>query len=205
MIISQKEAIEQALAAAIPYPAWRALIDDLLSRNTTTGPEPTESRVADTRMNVHRMNRWDKTAVLYPETLAALAQISEPQTWLIIAEGWCSDASQNVSVIQKMADATNGIVAVRFVVRDEHLALMDHFLTNGARAIPKLIAIDAAHNVLWQWGPRPSELAALVAADKALPEDQRKSKTELGEMIHSWYAKNKSVVLQQDISLLIVK
>lgn len=197
---SLSAAIEAALATGYAYPAYRELLDRLLAQNTTTGPEPTATRVADTRMNLTRMNRWDKTTVLSAETLAALRTISAPQTWVLIVEGWCGDASQNVSIIQHMANATGGLVNVVFVLRDENPALMDHFLTNGGRAIPKLIALNANHEVLWQWGPRPAELIALVDANKALPEDQR---TEKGALIHGWYAKNKGVALQQELSALI--
>ena len=40
---------------------------------------------------------------------------------------------------------------------------MDLFLTNGARAIPKLIVLDKDNNLLDTWGPRPAVATKMVA------------------------------------------
>ena len=40
---------------------------------------------------------------------------------------------------------------------------MDQHLTNGSRAIPKLIVFDKNDNELFSWGPRPAEAQNLFA------------------------------------------
>ena len=60
---------------------------------------------------------------------------------MVISEGWCGDAAQILPVINKMALVSNKI-EFRIVLRDENPALMDAFLTNGGKAIPKVIMID---------------------------------------------------------------
>lgn len=39
---------------------------------------------------------------------------------------------------------------------------MDLHLTNGGRAIPKLIVFDENDNKIFQWGPRPVEAQNLL-------------------------------------------
>ena len=43
-------------------------------------------------------------------------------------------------------------------LRDENLELIDRYLTNGGRSIPKLIAFDEYGNELFNWGPRPKHI-----------------------------------------------
>ena len=63
---------------------------------------------------------------------------------------------------------------------------MDRYLTNGARAIPIVIALDAEFRELGHWGPRPTELQAWVMANKgSIP------KSELYPQIRRWYARDR--------------
>ena len=56
---------------------------------------------------------------------------------------------------RKMADLTPTI-ELKIVLRDDNDEIMQQFLTNGTRAIPKLVVIDAESSVvLADWGPRP--------------------------------------------------
>ena len=62
--------------------------------------------------------------------------------WLIITEGWCGDAAQCIPTIEKIAAESKNI-ETHYVLRDENLDLIDEYLTNNARSIPKLIACAA--------------------------------------------------------------
>ena len=69
--------------------------------------------------------------------------------------GWCGDAAQILPVINKMAEVSDKI-DLRIVLRDDNENLMNLFLTNGTKSIPKLIIIDKATNkVINDFGPRP--------------------------------------------------
>ncbi|RZK45786.1 MAG: thioredoxin family protein, partial [Pedobacter sp.] len=58
---------------AMSYRDYRALVDQMLSEQKTTGPDNSPEMVDYSKMNVQRMNRLDKTAVLQDNVLAALA------------------------------------------------------------------------------------------------------------------------------------
>ncbi len=201
------------LDSAMSYETYRKLIDDLLAENRTTSKAPgfnTPAMLEYTKLNVARMNRLDKTGKLTDVTLEKLNQINQAQTWLVITEGWCGDAAQIVPVLQKMATA-NGNIQLRFILRDENPELMDAFLTQGSRSIPKLILLDPETlEVLGNWGPRPSVAQAMVLAakeemenmlDKALKAQRYE---ELKTTLHSWYAQDKTQLIQQELLDVLV-
>ena len=75
------------------------------------------------------------------------------------------------------------------MLRDENPELMDMFLTNGGRAIPKVIIMDnESGEVLNTYGPRPSEASSYVNRFKlkygTLTPDFK-------EDLQHWYNKNK--------------
>ncbi|WP_309597784.1 thioredoxin family protein [Flavobacterium oreochromis] len=66
--------------------------------------------------------------------------------------------------ISSVSDKIN----LRFVFRDANDPLMNCFLTNDARAIPKLIILDNENNELkGTWGPRPEGATNLIKSYKA--------------------------------------
>src|ERR1700757_2287617 len=58
-------------------------------------------------------------------------------TWLVITEGWCGDAAFNIPTMALIEKAFPGKIELRFVLRDTNLELMDAYLTEGGRSIPK--------------------------------------------------------------------
>jgi arginase family enzyme len=103
---------------------------------------------------------------------------------LVIAEGWCGDASNTVPIVAKLAEAVPGL-ELRVIERDANPDVMDRYLTNGSRSIPIVIALDENFQELGHWGPRPSELQAWVMANRAtIP------KTELYPKVRKWYARD---------------
>ncbi|WP_245949482.1 thioredoxin family protein [Echinicola strongylocentroti] len=134
------------------YSDYRALIDRLLLENKTTGDNHSEAMMDYTRINVQRMKRWDKTAKVSETAAASVQKIDRNQVWLVLTEAWCGDAAQNIPYIEKLA-GLNDKIQLKYILRDENLEVMDEFLTNGGRSIPKLIALDAASlEILFTWG-----------------------------------------------------
>jgi hypothetical protein len=189
-----KKIIRKSLERAISYQEYRILVSDLLANGKSTGPNQSEALTNYSLLNDKRMKRLDKTIQISEETKEAFQQIKQKQTWLILTEGWCGDAAQNIPVIYKMAEVNENI-DLKIVLRDEHLALMDLFLTNGGRAIPKLIAVDEEQNVLYTWGPRPAEAPKMLAEYKEMPGVKD---SELKKDLQVWYNKNKGQSIQQD-------
>jgi len=190
--------IEQAYT----YESYRTLIDNLFAENKTTGTDHSPAMLNYTKLNLSRMNRLDKRSRLTDSTLETLAKINRPVIWLVLTEGWCGDAAQIVPVLNHMA-ATNANITLRFILRDENLAVTDAFLTNGARAIPKILVLDATTlEVLTTWGPRPAEMQKMVLDAKAVSlattdKAERKAIAEASaNNLHLWYAKDKTKTIQ---------
>ena len=150
-----KDIISKSLENTYTYQEYRDLVKDLLAEGKSTGPEQSDYILNYSKLNNSRMKRLDKTTKISDETAQKIQKLATPQTWLVLTEGWCGDAAQNLPVIHKMAELNKNI-NLKLVLRDENLELMDLFLTNGGRSIPKLIALDTDNNVIDTWGPRPT-------------------------------------------------
>jgi len=177
------------------YSEYRALIDKLLTQGKTTGDNHSEMMVDITKLNVHRMKRLDKTVDLIPELTETLNKMSVNMIWIVLTEGWCGDAAQNLPVIAKIADASSNI-RLRLLLRDENPDVMDAYLTNGGRAIPKLICLDTESlEELAVWGPRPAPAQKMAQQYKA---DPSQPKEEFHKRLHLWYAKDNGTALQKE-------
>ncbi|MEN8966116.1 MAG: thioredoxin family protein [Polaribacter sp.] len=195
-----KNSLEKSLQNAISYETYRTLVSNLLANGKATGPLQSEALTNYSLLNDRRMKRLDKTLQISEDTITTINSIKEPQTWLTITEGWCGDAAQNLPVINKIA-AINPNINLKVVLRDENLELMDLFLTNGGRAIPKLIALDAEHNVIFTWGPRPSVATKMVVDYKA---KNGNLDAQFKQDLQVWYNKDKGKSVQEDIVRLLI-
>lgn len=191
--------MREYLEKSMTFTDYISLVDRLLAEGKTTGPIQNEAKVEFTKLNRYRINRLEKTIVLGDTIKAAARGLTRKITWLIMTEGWCGDAAQNVPAIEKIAAASDNITT-RYILRDENLELMDLYLTDGSRSIPKLIAIDdESGDVLGTWGSRP--LAAQLAFEdmKARGID----KDAILEQMQRWYNSDRSVAVQKEFEDLI--
>ena len=189
-----KEVIEKSLKNTTTYQEYKDLVKSLLDENKSTGPNQSEDLTNYSMLNDRRMKRLDKTIKITEKTATEIQKLTEPQTWLVITEGWCGDAAQNLPVIQKMA-ALNENIDLKLVLRDENLELMDLFLTNGGRSIPKLVALDKDNNVLNTWGPRPTVATKMVADYKT---EHGVLDAQFKQDLQVWYNKDKGISTQED-------
>ncbi|MDO7848851.1 thioredoxin family protein [Hymenobacter sp. M29] len=190
----------ERLNQAYSYAGYRQLLDELMARNQTTGPNQSEQLVQYARLNIKRMQRLDKTVTLLPELQKALNQLDQGYEWLVITEGWCGDAAQLVPVLEAVARASQGKISTRYVLRDENPDLMDRYLTNGSRAIPKLVVLctDTLKEKA-TWGPRPAPAQELFMRLKQAEVPYQEFVTEL----HSWYAKDHTLSTQRELLALL--
>ena len=86
---------------------------------------------------------------------------------------------------------------MKVLLRDENEELMNQFLTNGGKAIPKLIIIEEETlEVLDHWGPRPEGASKLISDYKATHGIVDEiAKTEL----QKWYLQDKGFSTQKEI------
>jgi hypothetical protein len=180
---------------ALDYKSYKELIEGLLKEGKSTGPNQSAELLQYSELNLHRMNRVEKTTTLIEDLSTKLNLIKQPQIWLILAEGWCGDAAQTIPIFH-LIEKQFPQIKIKLLLRDENVELMDLFLTNGSRSIPKVLMLDASSlNLLAQWGPRPSEATALINNLKAEKLEMMKIK----EKLHAWYAKNRGVAVQSEI------
>ncbi len=195
------EIVKKGIERSMSYSAYRGLMKQLVEEDSNTGLEKNESLAEYTKLNDRRMNRWDKTFKISEESKAKLSHFNDNITWLVITESWCGDAAHIVPVLYKIAELIN--INFRVVLRDENLELMDQFLTNGGRAIPKLIMIDnVTGEVLNTFGPRPMEATKMVVDYK---EQHGAITPEFKEALQVWYNKNKGQSIVNDIIEMLCK
>lgn len=184
---------------SMTYAEYIKLIDDLLLDGKTTGENQSEAMFNYGKLNRQRMHRLEKTVVLNDSVKEKAAKVERKMIWLVITEGWCGDAAQNIPTIEKIA-ALSANIETRYVLRDENLELMDKYLTFGARSIPKLIALDAETlEELGTWGPRPA-----IAMNYFF--EMKKSgleKPQMMENIQRWYLQDKEQSIQKEFAELL--
>jgi len=179
----------------ISYAGYRSLIDQELKLGRTTGLDHSADMLHYTKMNVQRMNRVDKTVQLSKDLMQVLEQVRGNYQILVITEGWCGDAAQIVPILPKIESAFPDKFELKFVLRDQHLSLMDAHLTNGGRAIPVVLLIDETGELVFKWGPRPQVLQNLLKGWKQEFSDMKL----VAEHLHGWYAKDKTQTTQQEL------
>ena len=191
-----KNTIQQTLLNSFSYSEYRKKVTELIAEGKSTGHEQSNDLLHYSELNEARMNRLEKTIAIVDEVKAKLENLDKKYIWLVLAEGWCGDAAQILPVIHKMAETTNK-VELKIALRDDNDALMQHFLTNGGKAIPKLIVLDAeTSEVIADWGPRPHGAKQLILDYKAAHGVvDETAKIEL----QKWYLHNKGISIQHEI------
>ena len=190
LLISQK-----TLDGGLSFAEYMKLVEGLVAENKTTGTDHSEFMVDYTRLNLQRMRRLIKTTLLLDELRETLDKLQKKMVWVVLTEGWCGDAAQIVPVIAEIARYSEKI-KLHLLLRDEHPEVMDAYLTNGSRSIPKLICLEAGSlKELGSWGPRPAAAQQMVVEGKAM----NLSKEEFIQRVHKWYADNKTLDTQKEL------
>lgn len=173
---------------------YLAFIEGLLKENKTSGPNQSDAMIHYTKMNLQRMKRWLKKGELLPETIEAIKGIKQPQKWVLITEAWCGDAAHAYPFIKMMVDQ-NPLIELEIKLRDENLLLIDQYLTNGGRSIPKLIVYNDIDQELFNWGPRPKFIQDYVMSCRK----NNVSYAEYAEKVQQMYNDNKGRCIQKEI------
>ena len=150
------------------------------------------------KLNLSRSTRVEKQFVPSDEIIEAVKKISGPQLWIVLTESWCGDSAQNLPILAKISEL-NKNVELQILLRDSNLEIMDQYLTNGTRSIPKLIAFDEDGKELFLWGARPA------AAQKLINELKEKGlqKNEWLIELHKWYSNNRGKELDKELLELL--
>lgn len=186
--VNLQNVIKDGLKNSISYSQYRREVETLVANNATSGDEQSLANINYTLLNDRRMKRWDKTIKVNEEVKKRLSALKKNVTWLVLTESWCGDAAHVIPVMNKITELSEHI-SLRLVYRDKNKVLMDQFLTNGSKSIPKLIMIDdVSGDVLDTYGPRPSNATQL-----ALDYKNRHGvlTAEFKEELQHWYNADK--------------
>lgn len=192
--------IKESLLHSYSYEEYRNLVSTLVKEDKTTGNDQSEAMIHYTELNEARLHRLDKTMQVTEEAKSFLEKINHNYIWLVISEGWCGDAAQIVPILNKMAQVSAKI-DLRIVLRDDNEELMNMFLTNGTKSIPKLIIIDqVTEEVIGDFGPRPQGAKQLILDYKVTHGIvDETAKIEL----QKWYLNDKGVSTQNEIIAML--
>ncbi|MGO1243523.1 MAG: thioredoxin family protein [Sphingobacterium sp.] len=147
-----------------------------------------------TKLNWSRTNRWLKRFEPNDQIKSLIASITEPQHWIVITEPWCGDAAHSVAQLYQIVK-NNPNIDFEIQLRDDEPHLIEDYLTNGGKSIPKLIIRnDVGHDKVI-WGPRPQKLQAIF--DQMKHAD--KSFEEVKEALQHWYNEDKGEELQREL------
>ena len=172
-------------------------------QNATPNPDvdkaPYDRYIPINQQRVKRIRTTLRKEGLREELTTALNRISSGTKMLVLNEFWCGDGAQILPVHEALVHASEGKLDVRVLMRDENVDVMDLFLTNGGRAIPKTVLLNDELRVLGTWGPRPKEATALVKRIKSDPSIAHTYNQE----VHKWYAQDKQQNIQAELAVLL--
>lgn len=188
--------IETSLAKSLTYNEYRSLVSGLLKEGKSTGITQNEDLFHYSELNETRMNRLDKTLSVLETIQERLSNLENEFILLTLTEGWCGDAAQILPILNKISE-TSDKIDLRLVLRDENEELMNLFLTNGSKSIPKVILIEkSSREVVGSWGPRPEAARKLIA-------DYKEKNGVVDEPIkielQKWYLKDKGESTQLEL------
>ena len=199
-VLELKNTLNLILAIGMTYDQYSELNKAYAKQGKTSG-EQKESYVGYTKLGAARLRRWEKLYKSEQEYLDEITSLVSPgEQWLVFSETWCGDAAHMLPFVHQWSKHAK--VPLRIIMRDEHLTLMDEFLTNGGRSIPKLVRISADGMVLGTYGPRPSALVAHLAEWKSKASFDYKEWTLFAQ---DWYNQDKGKSIESDFIELLSK
>ncbi len=197
----------ELLENAINYSAYVAMVRELLVQNQTTGIHATDAYwINMTKRNWERMDFLVESLELEKSIVKKLTAYQTPITWLAITEAWCVDSPESLCIVHKMA-MLNPNIHLKIILRDSPPGIIDNFLTNESKSIPKIICLDTESlAILGTWGPRPAELQAkLMIKVKMLDNISKHSEEKSADCkkfmddILSYYAEYSNYEIQREI------
>lgn len=180
------------------FQQYKELFEQILNSPKPVAPYDDEHFLNYTKLNWSRMNRWLKTTNLTDDQKAKIEAINEPQNWIVITEPWCGDAAHIVPFIYMLA-SLNPNINLDFVLRDGDNDLIESYLTNESKSIPKLIIRDLNGKDLSVWGPRPEKTRLFIEELKKKDLSFEDLKIEL----QSWYNNDKGHEILKELLDLI--
>ncbi|MGE5354335.1 MAG: thioredoxin family protein [Acidobacteriota bacterium] len=186
--------IENRLHKALTYQLYMERTKvKVLTSDATLFDEEALHKFEFSRLNLQRSLRIEKTYSVSEDMKSIISNLPQEHLWVVITEDWCGDSAQTLPYIAKIAAASPKI-ELAILLRDENLDIIDQYLTNGTRSIPKLIGFDRKWNELYTWGPRPRALMELFQRLKS----EGMPKEKIYENLQTWYNQDRGRELERE-------
>ena len=149
------------------------------------------------KYNLERQERVQSEWQMSPSFEKAVREFEGPLCWLFITDDWCIDSAYSLPLLLEAAEMRDD-VTLSILMKDDNLDILDLFLTNGARSIPKLIAIEEDGSVRYAWGPQPEKIRLIR---KDLIESGAEGRIVSGTTI-DWYADKGWLEVEKELTEL---
>lgn len=179
------------------YAEYERLFQEMANMGKESQYFVTSANLPYIRSNWEISQRVKSSVVLFHSLNQLLLNLYYSYTWLVITEPWCMESAQNLPVIAAMAKVNPEKIRLLVVLKDQHPELMNKYLTNGNKAIPKVILINETRNVEeYTWGPRPAPAQDLFLQWKR--DNDTKSKRPFSVELNNWYKCDSSMTIQRE-------
>lgn len=125
---------------------------------------------ADEPDQAERIRSVSEEIRLSSVTIAVLESLVRPVNIIAIAETWCGDVVRHTPLVMAMVEAAGGIVAIRFIARNDFPDFFIRFLTNGGEAVPKFVFCNDDFVEVGNWGPMSATPRLYIAIGKAVAD-----------------------------------
>ncbi len=130
----------------------------------------------------------------------AILGLQGPQTWMFLTDDWCVDSAYSLPLLREAASLRED-VTFHILLKDDNLDILDRYLTNGSRSIPKLVAFDEEGDPRMIWGPQPDAI-------RIIRRDLMDGGAE-GSVVSSttvdWYAQEGWLEVERELTELMIK
>ncbi|MBL4707261.1 MAG: thioredoxin family protein [Flavobacteriales bacterium] len=193
--MNPKEIIAKGMSAS----AYHDLLGRIVESGKYKNEEKGSSLYEFIKLNHMRTKRILKQTKIPTELFENIKSVRSNYYWVVLSEPWCGDSANILPIISKLSDM-NDRIELNVLLRDEHPEIMDQFLTNGTRAIPKLICFDEDYSIVGEWGPRPAVLKERV---NCIKNKKSISSDELKEQIQIWYNADKGNSVYNELGTIL--
>ncbi len=192
----------EILGQTLSWEQYYALVKHYIDSDDRPDPYRQEKMLRYTAENLKRMDHVLSSINIESKLYNQLSAVSDHWTWVVLAEPWCGDVSQEIAALYTISTCSDRI-DFRILQSDSHPQVLDHYTTGGSRSIPKLICLRTeTGEELGTWGPRPQALQQIVMENKDRTDITFGDKVR---MIHAWYAQDATRSIQEEFIDLVKK
>jgi hypothetical protein len=156
-------------------------------------PEAYEELLDDKQRDLHALHA--RRAAIEQGAVEAVRSAGRVLV-LVITEPWCGDSLAIFPVVLELFRRAD--CEIRVVRRDEHLELIERYLTHGGRAIPIVVVLDEAGDERFHWGPRPAPAQRLLDDRREAVAAGAIEKSEIHKEIRVFYAEDRGQTIVEE-------